>query len=160
MKFGNIRDWESDAALELEGVPFDIGRERVITIRRAGGANRDFVVAYAALIRSILGDRDPAALDDAAQRELNDELGRRLPPLFADHVVLGWSGFLDETGDPVRYTKAAFLELVAAAPDLWTRLRAQADTRERFQREQIERDKVRISKSSRFKRNGGSSAHA
>ena len=153
MKFGNLRDWESDPELELQGVPLDIGKGRVITIRRAGGANRAFMVAYGATIARLAGDRDPESIANAI---LADEM----PGLFADHVVVGWSGILDDEGEEVAYSKAAFIQLAKDCPDLWQRIRAQADQRERFQRAAIERDKVRLGKSSRSKRNGGATAHA
>ena len=81
MKFGNLTDWQSDPELELEGVPLDIGRNRFINIRRAGGANRAFLVAYGALIGKLVGDRgDPEKIAQA-------QLAEDLPALFADHVV-------------------------------------------------------------------------
>ena len=154
MKFGNLQDWQSDPQMELDGVPLEIGRERTILIRRAGGANRAFLVAYGALIGRLAGDKgDPEKI---VQAQLNEDL----PALFADHVVIGWTNITDEHGDQIPYSKAAFLQLVAECPDLWLRIRAQADQRERFQRESIERDKTRLGKSLRGKRNGGASAHA
>jgi hypothetical protein len=154
MKFGNLTDWQSDPQMELDGVPLDIGRGRAIHIRRAGGANRAFLVAYGALIAKLAGDRgDP---EKVAMAQLNEGL----PSLFAEHVVTGWSGIKDDAGEPIPYSAEAFLLLVKECPDLWMRIRAQADQRERFQRESIERDKTRLGKSWRGKRNGGASAHA
>lgn len=153
MKFGNLQDWQSDATLEMEGVPYDIGRNRVIHMRRAGGANRAFLVAYGAMIARLAKDKDPEAL---AQSQVSEEI----PTLFADHVVIGWDGIKDDGGAAVPFSKAAFLQLVKEAPDLWMRIRTEADKRERFQRETIERDKTRLGKSLRSKRNGGVSAHA
>lgn len=153
MKFGNLQDWQSDTELELQGIALDIGQGRTINIRRAGGANRAFLVAYGATITRLAGDRDPESIAAAL---LADEM----PALFADHVVIGWDGIEDDSGAPVPYSKDAFLQLARECPDLWLRIRSQADQRERFQRENIERDKARLGKSSRGKRNGGATAHA
>jgi hypothetical protein len=149
MKFGNLSDWQSDTALEMDGVPIDIGAGRSITVRRAGGSNRAFLVAYSAVVASCTPKDDVGA-----------KLLEAMPQLFADHVVLGWQGIEAEDGTPAPYSKAAFLQLVSEAPDLWTRIRVQADQRGRFQRENTERDKATLGKSSRGKRNGGATVHA
>lgn len=148
MKFGNMKDWQSDAKLELEGVKLDIGRDRWILMRRAGGMNRAYLGELAALITK-LGD-------DVAQTLVADGL----KPIFARHVVLGWSGICDEAGDEVPYTEAVFIELMDLAPDLWTRIRVEAEKREHFQAENLEQEKSQMGKSSSGKRNGGRTAHA
>lgn len=153
MKFGNMADWQSDPELESGGVKLDIGRERWILMRRAGGANRAFLVAYAGLIAQLGGDGGP---DSIAQALLTEGLR----PIFAEHVVLGWGGIRDDKGEDVPYSRDAFLELMKTAPDLWVRIRTEADKRERFQREQLEREKSQLGKLSSGKRNGGRTAHA
>lgn len=147
MKFGNMQDWQSSAQLELEGVKLDIGRDRWIVMRRAGGANRAYLAGLAGLI---------AGLDnDVAQALVSD----RLKPLFAKHVVLGWGGIHDEKGEEVPFSEKVFLELLEAAPDLWTHIRVEAEKRERFQLEHFEQEKTQMGKSLGGKRNGGRTAH-
>lgn len=148
MKFGNMQDWQSDAQLELEGVKLDIERERWILIRRAGGANRPYLIALAGLITR-LGDSVTQALvaDD-------------MKPIFAKHIVLGWGGICDEKGEEIPFSEEVFLQLMEAAPDLWTRIRVEAEKREHFQRERLEQEKTHMGKSSSGKRNGGRTAHA
>lgn len=148
MKFGNMSDWVSDKQLELEGVKLDIGQDRWILMRRAGGANRPYLAGLAGLI---------ASLDDDVAQTLVSE---RLKPIFAKHVVLGWSGICDEKGAEIPFSEEVFLELMEAAPDLWTRIRVEAEKRERFQREHLEQEKTQMGKSSAGKRNGGRTAHA
>jgi len=155
--FANISDWQSDKQLEVDGVPLDLGRGRSIILRRAGGANREFMVALAEVIRRVVGERDPADVPDA-------EIDEDLRELYADHVVIGWTGLLDEAGLDIPYTPQAFLELMALAPDMWVRIRATANTREAFQamkdRKALERDMDTIKKQSRGKRNGADTQHA
>lgn len=153
MKFGNMQDWQSDPELEANGVKFDIGRDRWILMRRAGGANRAFLAAYGTLIARLGGDGGPESIAQALITE-------GLQPIFAQHVILDWGGICDETGLEVEFSKEAFLELMKSAPDLWVRIRTEADRRERFQRETLEREKTQMGKSSSGKRNGGRSAHA
>lgn len=154
MKFGNMDDWQSDPELESTGgVRLDIGRDRWILMRRAGGANRAFLAAYGALIARLSGDGGPDSIANAL-------ITRELQPIFADHVVIGWGGIENEKGEDVPFSKAAFLELMDSAPDLWTRIRVEADKRERFQREHLEKEKVQMGKSSSGKRNGGRTVHA
>lgn len=155
--FANINDWQSDTALEVDGVPLDLGRGRSMVLRRAGGANRAFMVALAEVIRRVVGEREPADVPDA---EIDEDLKR----LYAEHVVVGWHGFKDDGGDDVPFTTANFLELMRLAPDMWVRVRSTANTRETFQAQQdrkaMTRDKEAIKKFSRGKRNGAHSAHA
>jgi hypothetical protein len=155
--FSNINDWQSDKQLELDGVPLDVGRGRVLYLRRAGGANRAFMVALAEVLRRVMGDRDPADVPDM-------EIDGELQTIYAEHVVVGWRGFKGDDGEDVPYTRANFLKLMELAPDLWGRVRSTANTRESFQnvkdRKAIARDKEIIKKVSRGKRNGAASAHA
>jgi hypothetical protein len=155
--FANINDWQSDTALEVEGVPLDLGRGRTMVLRRSGGANRAFTVALAELIRRVMGERDPADVPDS-------EIDEDLKSLYASHVVVAWRGFKDDDGDDVPYTRENFLELMRLAPDMWTRVRSTANSREHFQAQQdrkaVQRDKEAIKKSSRGRRNGAASVHA
>lgn len=153
MKFGNMQDWQSDPTLELEGVKLDIGRDRWILMRRAGGANRTFLAAYAGVIARMNGE---GGAESVAQALITQEL----QPIFAEHVVVGWGGIKDEHGEEVPFTKEAFLELMQSAPDLWVKIRTEADKREHFQREHLEREKTQMGKSSSGRRNGGRTAHA
>lgn len=154
--FKNIEDWQSNPKLEVDGVPIDLGRSRVLYVRRAGGANRAFTVALAECLRRVIGEREP---EDVPDEEVDEEL----KALYAEHVVCGWDGFIGEDDKPVPYSKAAFLELIALAPDIWIKVRAFAKTRDSFQStatiKALKRDKESLGKSSRGKRNGGHSAH-
>lgn len=155
--FANIQDWKSDTKREADGVPLDLGRGRSIVLRRAGGSNRAFTVALAELIRGVVGERDPQDVADS-------EIDGQLKALYADHVVVDWVGFQDEAGDAIPYTRAAFLELMELAPDMWLRVRTTANSREHFQTQlqarALDRDREIIKKSSRGKRNGAHTAHA
>lgn len=153
MKFGNMQDWQSDPELEANGVRLDIGRDRWILMRRAGGANRAFMIAYGSLIARLGGDGGPESIAQALITE-------GLQPIFAQHVILDWGGIHDDAGEEVPFSKENFLELMKTAPDLWGRIRTEADKRERFQREHLEREKTQMGKSSSGKRNGGRTAHA
>lgn len=150
MKFGNMQDWQSDAQLELEGVKYEIGRDRYFTIRRAGGANRVFMTAYSALV-SKLGGESPEKIANAMMMQ-------ELQPLFAKHVVVGWHGIEDDKGEEIPYSEEAFVALMQSAPDLWQELRMEADKRWRFQREKLAEEKSQMGKLSGGKRNGGNTA--
>lgn len=151
--FKNISDWQSNTDLEAGGVPVDLGKGRAILVKRAGGSNRAFKVALADELRLMMGDREASEVSEA-------ELDPVLRKLYADHVVLGWSGFVDENDAPISFSPAAFLELMDLAPDMWIEVRTHAKQRESFQDAALERDKEALGKFSRGNPNGGVSAHA
>ena len=151
--FKNISDWQTDSRLEVDGVPVDLGKGRGIFVKRAGGANRDFKVALADVLRQVVGDRDPAEVPD-------EEIDPALIKLYADHVVIGWRGFIDENDQDIPYTPAAFVELMGLAPDIWIEVRTHAKQRESFQQAALERDKSMLGKFSRGNTNGEVSARA
>jgi hypothetical protein len=96
--FGNVEDWATDAEIVKNGAPFDAGRDRVLMVRRAGGANRRLMTALAAL--------NP-----------NDE--HAFHECYARLVVTGWSGFLDRQGAPIPYSTEACTALFAQCPELF-----------------------------------------
>jgi hypothetical protein len=151
--FKNISDWQTDKELEASGVPVDLGKGRAIFVKRAGGSNREYKVAVGETLREVMGSRDPADVPD-------EEIDPVLVKLYADHIVVGWRGFIDENDQEIPYTREAFIELMSIAPDMWVTVRTHAKERESFSLAALENDKTQLGKSLRGRTNGEVSAHA
>lgn len=142
MDFGNIDDWRSDRDLELNGVDLPLGRDRFITIRRAGGGNRAFWNFSNQLAQQIA---DETTGGDTGK--LTEETWEAVQvKAYAQRIVVGWRGITDSAGAEVPFSPEAFVKLCEVAPDVWDFVRTQANRRERFRRSAIERDKETLGK--------------
>lgn len=123
MKFANVDDWRSEGALEAEGVPCSIGKGRTLIVRRAGSRNREYV----------------AGLGSVSVEDLE---GQR--KLFAETIVCGWLGLLDEHGEPIPYSVEACVELFRQCPDLADHVARFAATRAHFHATEVAEDAERL----------------
>ena len=128
MEFGNLDDWKTDPRAQTTGVPLDLGRGRLLYIRRAGTVSREFVAAIAA--------RQAAGVDP-------DDPDEQMA-LYARSVVVGWEGITDGAGEPIPFTSSACLELFRAFPEVWALVWPFANSRSNFRAQQHEEDKQQV----------------
>lgn len=94
-------------------------------IKRAGGDNKAFSVAYSKAIKPyqrqlMSGDMDKEVLHDINLK------------LYAIHIVTDWQG-VEVDGEALEYTPSKFVELCKELPDLWNEVFEAANDMQRFQ---------------------------
>lgn len=127
-----FKKYETDASLETGGVEINI-EGAIFICRRAGGNNRRYKFAIAdasAKRQEKLKSTDPDIL-----AKLEDEV---VLEAYAESVVIGWRNVSDREGNEWPFSKENFLELMAACPDVWLRLRLEARDIEVFRAAQVQ----------------------
>ena len=132
MKFGNLNDWHTDPALELQGVPLDLGAGRSLIVRRAGTRNREFSVAVVGI-------------------DVTD--AQRMGEVLARTVVIGWCGITDDHGEPIPFSPDACVAMFEWAPDVYEKVARFATERANFAGVELEEEKSAVKK-----RSGGARA--
>lgn len=132
MKFSNLSDWAVDPALEQQGVIIDLGRGRTLTIRRAGGSNRAYQVKLGELASRHRGPHGTLTLEEAEAENLMIEA-------YAETVVIGWQG-IEADGQPLRFAPANCAQLLRAFPEIWRRVREEAEKVANFRASELEAD--------------------
>lgn len=103
-----------DETLEQDGVPLLFGKNSKgemisLTIRRAGGSNTAFTQRYEALMKPYRRLEQLGKMDPDVQKEL-------MQRLYAETVVAGWEGVLDEDDvTPVPFNVDNCIRLFQAA---------------------------------------------
>jgi hypothetical protein len=132
--FGNVDDWHTDRELVEHGAPFNAGKGRTITVRRAGGSNRRLISALATV-----SPDDTAAFHAA----------------YARLVVSGWSGFTDREGKDIPYSTEACIALFDFCPELFFDLLLFSNNRANYRAKELAEDQDAVKKQS-----GGNEARA
>ena len=127
--FGNIDDYITDGDIELSGIDISIGRGRYFTIRRAGGANKEFETYLSHQMKQNKR-RIKAGDEDLATSIMYD--------IYSKKIVIGWGGFKDDKGKDVPYTPAKCVELFEQAEDLWKVVLEESQNINNFRKEHIE----------------------
>lgn len=111
--------FKTDVSAERDGIDLDFGDFKV-TIARSGGANKK----YEQLVRRKL-DRYKRAIQFDA---LPEETARRvLIECYAEAVVLGWEGVLDENELPIPYSVENAIKLFTELPEFFNQVREESD---------------------------------
>lgn len=111
--------FKTDPDAEQNGIDLDFGDFKV-TIARSGGANKK----YETLARKKLDRYKRAIAFDA----LPEETARRvLIECYAEAVVLGWDGVLDENGQPIEFTVANCVKLFTELPEFFSQVREESE---------------------------------
>lgn len=130
--------FETDRSLEKTGITLDYGlnsKKQPIEIRiaRAGGANDAYLKRLEAKAkphrRSIQHETIEKAQLDSIVKEV-----------YAETIVLGWSGVEDRDGNELSFSKENVLKLFADLPDLYTDIMEQAQSAALFRVEIREKD--------------------
>lgn len=124
------RKFRTDKSLEVQGVELDYGDGVIITVARAGGANKRFLKEGQRIYKKYRRQIQLGILDEAIQTKLAHEL-------YAKAVVLRWQGVTAEDigregEEPVDLTVENCTALFENLPDLWLDLQTQAQNAEIF----------------------------
>lgn len=122
--------FETDAALETEGVVLDYGEFR-IRIARAGGANKKFAKVLEAKLKPYRRQIANDTLDEEVARRIQIEA-------YADAIVLGWDDMKGRDGKPLAFSRDNCIRLFNDLPDLFADVREQSAKVALFRREEIE----------------------
>jgi hypothetical protein len=132
------KTFRTDPSFETAGISLNYGENSKgeaieIRIARAGGANKKYLERMEAktkpLRRQIQTETVSRAALDAVVREV-----------FAETVVLGWSGVEDENGKPLTFSKEACIKVFTDLPDLFLDIQEQAQKSVLFRAEVMEAD--------------------
>lgn len=128
--FANIDDYVTDKNMELDGVDLSFGKGRCITIRRAGGSNAKFTTYVASKLRdneiSVNGD----AMDDHKAKGI-------MYDAYAKLVVIGWKGWLDETGKEIEFSYDNCVSLFNSSREIYEHVVTQANTLNNFRSAEV-----------------------
>lgn len=133
MKFDNMQAYTMDADLEAgAGVTVQYPNGMAFTIRRAGGTNTAFQKRVQAVAKTYRHGFD--GMDEDKARGL-------LAEIYADTVIVGWSGVKSE-GRDVPFTRDAAVALLSGYPELMMSLKRDAEDPGLFQAEEEAREEL------------------
>jgi hypothetical protein len=111
------QQFRTDPDIEIKGIILQYGKNSKdvpieIRIARAGGGNQRYLKALEKRTKPFRRQIQSDTLDRDIQREV-------LIEVYADTVVLGWSGVEDEKGAPLPFTRENVIKLFNDLPDLF-----------------------------------------
>lgn len=112
MSKGIYDKFKTNKAAEQEGIILDYGDGQTIKIARAGGSNIRFEKAAQAKMRKFGLQAKHDLLEPEQMRTIFREV-------LAETVVLGWTGFTDEEGKPLSFSKENVVKVFTDLPDLF-----------------------------------------
>ena len=112
MSKGIYDKFKTNKAAEQEGIILDYGDGQTIKIARAGGSNIRFEKAAQAKMRKFSLQAKHDLLEPVQMRTIFREV-------LAETVVLGWTGFTDEEGKPLSFSKENVVKVFTDLPDLF-----------------------------------------
>lgn len=104
--------FKTNKKAEQEGITLDYGDGQTIKIARAGGSNVRFEKAVQAKMRKFGLQAKHDLLDPDQMRSIFREV-------VAETVVLGWTGFTDEQGDELPFSRENAIKVFTDLPDLF-----------------------------------------
>jgi hypothetical protein len=132
------KQFKTDETLEKQGIQLsygnnDNGEEILITISRAGSSNSNYTRVVEAKTkpyrRQIQAETLPRDVSDKIMREV-----------YAESIVLGWSGVCDQDGNSLSFTKENVIKLFTDLPDLFEDVKEQANKASLFRSEEMSSD--------------------
>lgn len=102
----------TDKKAEQEGITLDYGDGMEIRIARAGGSNTKFESLIQSKLRKYERLRQNDLLEIAVLRPIMREI-------YAEAIVLGWSGVTDRDGNTLPFNKENAVQLFTDLPDLF-----------------------------------------
>jgi hypothetical protein len=116
--------FETDKELETKGIALKFG-DSIFTVKRAGGANREFDTKFNEETRAMSSKLQLAALSP----EQSDAILRKV---YFEAVMLGWEDVTDRAGNVLDFTEKNFVQVMTDLPDLWKGLRTEAANMDNF----------------------------
>jgi len=125
----------ANPTLEQSGVivpyPLDSGGVMKVKLRRAGLRNTEWKRSYNATVK-------PHEARIQSGEITENEMQSLLAVVYADAVVIGWTGIKDKEGKEVPYSKEMTIKLLTFFPDLFSMIIASAHDRANFQEADLE----------------------
>lgn len=116
--------FQTDAAAETEGITLDFG-DYQFTIARAGGSNKKFETALKKRLERYKRMIDFDALPEATAH-------KALVEVYAETVVIGWTGVTDADGNAMPFSVANAVKLFTDLPGLFNVIREEAGKQSNF----------------------------
>jgi hypothetical protein len=120
----------TDTSLEKTGIELQYG-SIVIRIARAGGGNAKFNRVLEAKVKPVRRMIQTETLPP-------DQLEALMREVYADSVILGWSGVTDAEGKTLEFTKPNVIKVLSELPDLFEDIKAQANKAALFRKEELD----------------------
>lgn len=112
MSKGIYDKFKTNKAAEQEGITLDYGDGQTIKIARAGGSNVRFEKEVQKRMRKFGLQAKHDLLEPEQMRTIFREV-------LAETVVLGWTGFTDEEGKTLPFSKENVVKVFTDLPDLF-----------------------------------------
>ena len=130
--------FETDREIEKTGIVLDYGfnsKKQPIQIRiaRAGGANERYSKLLELRTKPYRRQIQNETLENAVAEKINKEV-------YAQTVVLGWTGVEDRDGNEMPFTQENCVKLFTDLPDLWSDVQSQSTRASLFRAEILEAD--------------------
>lgn len=109
--------FKTSEKMETEGIILDYGSFQ-IKVARAGGSNVAFAKTIERLTKPYKFALENGTMDHKLQMKL-------LARAFAESVILGWEGIVDESGKPLEYSPDNAEKLLTDLPDLFQDIQSQ-----------------------------------
>ena len=132
MATGTYAAFKTDTNREVSGIELDYG-DFQITIARAGGANK----RYAKMLEVKTRPHRRAIQTETMSTAQSEGLFREV---YAEAVILGWSGVTDESGKVLTFSRANCMKLLTDLPDLFDDIKEQATKVALFRESLLEDD--------------------
>ena len=142
--------YQTDQDAELNGIDVDLGDGQVITVRRAGGANKQYLARLRKLAKPYQRQLEIGTIDQGI-------LQRTTMQAFAESSLVGWRGITDPDGNEIPFSTKAAFELFQALPDLFDAVFQAAGEIDSFRAHQVEATAKNSSASSSGTSNGEAS---
>jgi len=125
--------FKNDTTREQGGVTMDLGDLGQIQVARAGGANVSYEKALLAASKPHRRAFQAGVIDEKVAKKI-------MVDVYADTIILGWSGLKDENGADFPFSKDNARKLLTDLPDLFAQIRAVAEDQTLFRQEILEQD--------------------
>ena len=133
MNFDGFDDYRTDIDLEAgQGIDLRLDADRVITIHRAGGANRKFAKVFSRVVKPYRRKLQNGTID----QDVSDKLMREV---YAESVIIGWSGITSD-GAEVPFNKTNCMAFLEAFPEVFDAIQEEAQRVANFIGQQKEED--------------------
>ena len=132
IEFGGFNEYDTDALIEAEkGIDLKFDSGEVITVLRAGGANKNYTRTLQRLMR-------PHQRKIENKTMSIDESDALMAKVYAQSVLIGWDGVVDAKGKAVEFTQGNAEALLMQKRDLFREIQSYANSLEAFRKDQLE----------------------
>ena len=122
-----LKMFGTNANKERDGVEVMLAEDVYVTIARAGGNNKAFMVAQSRALKPYQRQIATGNINIDVVRDINIKL-------YAKHIVKGWRG-VEIDGKPVPFNEENFIDICKKAPDFFNAVFEEANNIASFQDE-------------------------